>query len=120
VIAFTDKVLNPGTPAVTAAAYINNFAGSAMTTLFDIDVATDKLYAQVPPNEGTLAEVGSLGVTIESNTGFDIGGQSNKAYALLTFGSSTKIYSINTTTGAATAISDFPAAAKGLVIGLGF
>ena len=120
VVAFTDKVLNPGTPAVTAAAYINNFAGSTMTTLFDIDVATGKLYSQVPPNDGTLTEVGSLGITIESNTGFDIGGQSNKAYALLTVGSTTKIYSINTTTGAATALTDFPVAGKGLAIGLGF
>jgi Domain of unknown function (DUF4394) len=120
VIAFTDKILNPGTPAVTAAAYINNFAGSTMTTLFDIDVNTDKLYTQAPPNDGTLAEVGSLGINAESNTGFDIGGQSNKAYALLTVGSTAKIYSINTNTGAATAIAGFPASAKGLAIGLGF
>lgn len=120
VVAFTDGVLKPGTPDVTAAAYTNNFAGSTMTTLFDIDVTTDKLYSQVPPNDGTLVEVGSLGISVESNTGFDIGGQSNRAYAILTVGSTTKIYSINTMTGAATAISDFPVSGKGLAIGLGF
>jgi hypothetical protein len=120
VVAFADAALNPGTPVVTAAAYTNNFAGATMTTLFDIDVMTDKLYIQAPPNNGTLAEVGSLGINAEANTGFDIGGQSNKAYALLTVGSTTKIYSINTSTGAATAIADFPVTGKGLAIGLGF
>ena len=120
VVAFTDGSLNPGSPAVTAVAYTNNFAGSTATSLFDIDVATDKLYTQAPPNDGTLAEVGSLGINVDDNTGFDIGGLSNKGYALLSTGSTSKIYSINTTSGKATAIASFPVSGKGLAVGLGF
>ena len=52
--------------------------------------------------------------------GIDIGGTSNKAYALLTVSGTTRIYSINLTTGAATQVSAFPNAARGFAIGLGF
>ncbi len=120
VIAFADMNLNPGTPGVSAAAYSNNFAGSTATVLYDIDCSTDKLYRQIPPNDGKLEEIGALGIGIESNNGFDIGGQSNTAYALLTVGSTTKIYSINLGNGMATAIADAPPGAQGLAIGLGF
>lgn len=119
-IAAVDGSLNPGTPMATAAAYTNNFPGATATTLFDIDAGTDKLYIQNPPNNGTLVEVGSLGINAEANNGFDIGGTSNKAYALLRVGGTTKMYSINLTTGAATLFSDFPSHVKGLAIGLGF
>jgi hypothetical protein len=115
-----DGNLNPGTPAVSAAAYNNNFAGTTVTTLFDIDATTDKLFMQNPPNNGTLVEVGSLGINIELTNGFDIGSTSNTAMALLTVGSVTKLYSINLTTGAATALADFPAGARAFAIGLGF
>ena len=106
-IAATDAVLNPGTPMVSAAAYTNNFPGSTATVLYDIDPATDKLYMQNPPNNGTLVEVGALGVNVDDSNGFDIGGTSNNAYALLRVGGVTKIYSINITSGAATAYADF-------------
>ena len=119
-VAFVDMDLNPGTPAVSAAAYNTNMAGATATTLFDIDPATDKLYRQVPPNDGKLEEVGALGINVEANNGFDIGGQSNIAYGIFTVGSTTKIYSINLANGVATAMSDAPASAKGLAIGLGF
>ncbi len=118
--AATDAVLNPGVPMVSAVAYTNNFAGSTATVLFDIDPSTDKLYTQVPPNNGTLVEVGVLGINVETNNGFDIGGTSNKGYALLTVGSVTKIYTINLTTGAATELSTLPNTAKGFAVGLGF
>ena len=119
-VAATDLPLNPGVPAVSAAAYINNFPGATTTTLFDIDPATDKLYMQNPPNNGTLVEVGALGIDISSDNGFDIGGTSNKAYALVTVGGTTKIYTINLTTGAATEAATFPNAARGFAVGLGF
>lgn len=115
-----DGNLNPGTPAVSAAAYTNNFAGATATSLFVIDATTDKLYLQNPPNNGTLVEIGSLGINVELANGFDIGGTSNMAYALLTVGGATKVYSINLSTGAATAVADFPAAARALAIGTGF
>ncbi len=119
-IAAVDLALNPGTPNISAAAYTNSFAGATSTTLFDVDVTTDKLYSQIPPNDGGLVEIGTLGVDVQSSNGFDIGGASGKAYALFTVGSTTKLYTINLTTGVATAIADFPVAARSLAIGLGF
>lgn len=119
-IAAMDATLNPGTPMVSAAAYTNNFAGATVTALLVIDPSTDKLYTQTPPNNGTLVEVGNLGINVEADNGFDIGGMSNIAYGLFTVGATTKIYSINITTGAATAVADFPGMAKGFAVGLGF
>lgn len=120
VVSAVDGPINPGTPMISAAAYTNNFPGATTTTLYDIDAGTDKLYIQNPPNNGTLVEVGALGINVELNNGFDIGGTSNKAYALLRVGGSTKMYAINLTTGAATLFSEFPSNVRGLAIGLGF
>jgi hypothetical protein len=118
--AAVDAALAPGTPVVNAAAYTNNFAGSTVTVLYDIDSQTDKVYRQDPPNNGTLVEVGALGVNADASNGFDIGGTSGTAYALLTVSGVTKIYTINLTTGAATAGATFPQAVKGFTLGLGF
>ncbi|WP_298224487.1 DUF4394 domain-containing protein [Flavobacterium sp.] len=121
VLAATDTALNPGTPNVTAVAYLNNFPGTTATSLFDIDTTTDMLYLQNPPNNGTLTSVGSLGVNASASNGFDIGGTSNNAYALLTVGGNNGIYSINTMTGTATQLAAFPSATvKGFAVGLGF
>jgi hypothetical protein len=123
-LAATDTDLSPGTPAVSAAAYNNNQAGSTSTTLYAIDPSTDKLYtvggigASPSPNGGVLMEVGALGINVDGNNGFDISGTDNKAYALLTVGSATKLYSINLTTGAATAVGDFTGPVKGLAVNL--
>ena len=84
VIAATDGNINPGTPSVSAVAYTNNFAGATTTTLYDLDHVMDKLYTQVPPNDGTLILTGSLGTDVDGGNGFDIGGASNIGYALLT------------------------------------
>lgn len=119
-IAAIDGAINPGTPALSSAAYTNNFAGATATTLFVIDHMTDKLYQQNPPNNGTLVETGSLGIDISSANGFDIGSMSQKAYLMATVSGSTKIYTINTTTGTATALSTFPNATKAFSVGLGF
>lgn len=119
-VAAVDAALNPGTPAITAAAYINNFAGATTTTLFDIDTNTDKLYRQDPPNNGTLVEIGGLGIDADAANGFDIGGMSGKAWAILKSGTANKIYSINLSTGAATSLVDFPKTVKGFAVGLGF
>ena len=118
--AANDGTLNPGTPAISAAGYTNSFAGTTTTSLFVIDATTDKLYLQNPPNAGTLVEIGSLGVNITAANGFDIGGTSNLAYALLTVGTTTRIYQINLTTGAAIAVDSFTGLAGGFAVGLGF
>ena len=85
-----------------------------------IDPVTDKLYIQNPPNNGTLVEVGALGINIDTDNGFDIGGTSNIAYGLFSVGTTTKIYTVNLTTGAATVMTDFPGLTKGFAVGLGF
>ncbi len=119
-IAAVDLPLNPGTPAVSAAAYTNNFAGTTSTTLFVIDATTDKLYIQTPPNNGTLVEVGALGINIGADNGFDIGGNTGKAYGLFSIGALTKLYTLDLTTGLVTGQVDFAGAARGFAVGLGF
>ena len=119
-VAAVDLPLNPGTLGVSAAAYTNNFAGAATTSLYVIDANTDKLYIQTPPNNGTLVEVGSLGINITADNGFDIGGRSGKAYGVFSIGSLTKLYTLDLTTGLAVGQVDFPAGARGFTVGLGF
>jgi hypothetical protein len=116
----TDAPLNPGTPAVSAAAYTNNFAGTTSTQLFVIDFNNDKLFLQSPPNNGTLAQIGALGINVDAANGFDIGGTSNMAYGLFTSGSSTQLYSINLSSGSAKSKREFTGTVNGLAIGLGF
>lgn len=82
-VAATDGSINPAGSTVTAVAYTNSFAGAATTTLYDIDVETDKLYMQVPPNNGTLVAVGSLGVQAVGEAGFDISPDNSVAIAAL-------------------------------------
>ncbi len=114
-----DGSLKPGTPAVTAVAYSNNFAGATTTMLFDIDVMTDKLFLQSPPNDGGLVEVGKLNFNVDAVGGFDIGGTSGMAWAVLSSDNRARLFTINTTTGAATVKTNFPIV-NGLAIGLGF
>ncbi len=119
-IAAVDGSLNPGTPAVAAAAYTNNFAGATSTVLFVIDHMSDKLFTQDPPNNGTLVERGALGINIEAANGFDIGSSSGKAYGIFTVGGTSSLYNVNLTTGAATKVVDLPKGARGFTVGLGF
>ncbi|MBB1194802.1 hypothetical protein DNC80_14120 [Flavobacterium sp. SOK18b] len=115
-----DGNLNPGTPAVTAGAYTNNIAGATTTVLFVIDSQTDTLFRQDPPNNGTLVSIGSLGINVDADSGFDIGGNSATAFALLKVNNVTSVYSINLTTGAATKITDVNVQATAMAVGLGF
>ncbi|PIF47576.1 uncharacterized protein DUF4394 [Chryseobacterium sp. 52] len=119
-ITAVDTTINPAGAMISAAAYTNNFAGTTATTLFVIDHNTDKLYQQNPPNNGTLVETGSLGINITNANGFDIGSVSQKAYLMATVGTATKLYTVNTTSGAATSISDYPNTVKAFAVGLGF
>ncbi len=96
--AATDMAMNPGTPSVSEVAYTNNSAGVTMTALYDIDVATDKLYIQNPPNNGTLVEVGDLGVNAEGAAGFDIT-DNNLAYSVLKVGGKSRLYVVNLSSG---------------------
>ncbi len=98
-----------GPASVVAAAYSNSFAGTTTTTLFDLDATTDVLARQVPPNDGTLVNVGALGVDIAaSGAAFDIGGGGSAAYAALRSGAAGpfSLYSVNLTTGVAALIGN--------------
>ena len=73
-----DTNLNPGMPQVVAAGYENSsfsFVQPLATTLHVVDAATDTLFTQTPPNNGTLINPRKLrGVDVGLNTGFDIAG----------------------------------------------
>ena len=114
VVAAVDGNINPGNPAVVAVAYTNSFAGATSTTLYDIDVASNKLYKQIPPNNGTLELVGSLGIEAGGEAGFDIAADNSIAIAVLfgrgeeeggmeeSPGNKFRFYTINLQTGEAT------------------
>jgi Domain of unknown function (DUF4394) len=99
---------------IVAAAYSNNFAGATVTTLYELNAATDSLVRQggldgpPSPNGGVITTIGSLGVDI-SNGGFDISGNDGTAYAVLTTGngSGSGLYTIDLTTGQATLVGEF-------------
>jgi len=115
-----DGSISLGTAAISGSAYTNNFAGTTSTVLFDIDATGDRLYKQDPPNAGTLVDVGPLGVNVEANSGFDIGGTSGVAYGIFMVGGVQKLYTVNLTTGAATAGATISTAVRGFTLGLGF
>ena len=100
----TDSALNPGN--VVAAAYSNNFVGATTTTLYDIDSAAGTLRIQNPPDSGTLVTVGSLalGTNLNEAIGFDIAGEDGVAYATITTGGISRLYTVNLATGAATLV----------------
>ena len=116
-----DGPINGGALGVDAVAYTNNNPNNgAVTTLYALDAASNKLFIQNPPNFGT--ETAGQTVTLGGNTldfttigGFDIQTGVNapassspvptgSASAILNVGGTTGLYSINLVTGAATLI----------------
>lgn len=107
---FSDGAITGFTPAPAAAAYTNAFGAAdpmRTTQLFVIDAASDRLYLQSPPNDGTLADVGALGVAIDGVGGFDIAGADTALAALTPTGGSAALYTVNLSTGAATLVGAF-------------
>lgn len=98
-----DGNLNGAATGADAAGYINNVATATTTTLFVIDSISNALYAQNPPNAGTLVAVGPLGVDPNAVMGFDVS-STGLGFAALQVGGISGLYSINTATGAATAV----------------
>ncbi|KFI07650.1 DUF4394 domain-containing protein [Massilia sp. BSC265] len=103
----TDGNINGGAAntAVTGSAYTNSFAGTTSTTLYALDSATDTLYVQNPPNDGTLATPVGLGVDAGAVNGFDIDGRTNVGYAVMTVAGARVLHtiSLSATANAATA-----------------
>ncbi|WP_129642174.1 DUF4394 domain-containing protein [Peristeroidobacter agariperforans] len=117
---FTDDQLNPSGSSVTAAAYTNSFAGTGTSTLYVIDTANDRLMIQgrapSTPIAGDLQVVGPLGIAgdVQTLAGLDINAINNNAFAALNVGTATTsdLYSINLTTGAATRIGPIGSTAR--------
>jgi Domain of unknown function (DUF4394)/Calx-beta domain len=102
-LVLTDADINPGTPAIVAVGYTNAYPGASMTTLYDYNYTDDSLYIQNPPNNGTLTVVGPslITATAQDNVGLDIAADANAAFLDATLGVTTRLYSVNLGTGAA-------------------
>ncbi len=93
-------------------AYSNNFSGASQTVAYGIEISPGKdalLVALAPPNSGLIHTIGSVvNFPVTEEVGFDIAPVSGTAYAALKIASpnitSSGLYSINLTTGAATSI----------------
>lgn len=109
----TDTNLSPA-GNIVAAAYSNNVAGAATTTLYGIDSASGNLVligglnGTPSPNGGAVTVVGSLGLGTNiggSGVDFDISGATGTAYATI----NRQLYTINLATGAATFVGSIAA-----------
>ncbi len=102
----TDGAINRAAPAtVVAGAYSNSFAGTTATDLFDLEGNANVLARQVPPNDGTLVNVGALGVPLNGQGAVDIAGGANGLVLAALRPVATgpfNLYTISLTTGAAT------------------
>lgn len=103
----TDGVINRAgvSPLVAGGAYGNSFAGTRSTVLYDLDAASSVLAQQVPPNDGTLVNVGALAVPFSGAASMDIaGGANGLVLAALRTGATGPytLYTVSLTTGAAT------------------
>ena len=100
----TDKNLNPGTPQVVGAGYTNSSFSADKpdaTQLFVVDAATDQLFLQNLPNDGTLTMGKRLRVDVGQQTGFDIAGADNTGYLATSTPRSrgSNLYRVDVTTG---------------------
>jgi Domain of unknown function (DUF4394) len=98
IFSFAAADVNAGAnPNLASAAYLNNFVGGGTTTLFSVDADLDVLLSHSgAPQFSTLNTIGSLGVNIGMDTGFDIVGATNMAF----LSSGQNLYSVNLGTGA--------------------
>ncbi len=88
--AVVDGSLKPGTPFVVGSAYSNNKAGARSTTLYGIDLFSQKLVKQ--GSNGSLVPVGSLRVNASGEVGFDIAPDQNVVLASMSVAGSNKAY----------------------------
>jgi Domain of unknown function (DUF4394) len=97
-----DADLNPGMPQVVAAGYENSsfsFNQPAATTLHVVDAASDTLFTQNPPNNGTLTNPRNLRIDVGLNTGFDVAGANNIGYLTDQSRRGTELYTVDLPTG---------------------
>ena len=96
-----------GSPEV-AVSYTNSAAGTqpgGTTTLFGILAGADSLVSHAgAPGFQTLTTVGALGFDTSTAAGLDFFGADNKAVAILTTAGVANLYTVNSTSGAATLV----------------
>ncbi|MBA3396668.1 MAG: DUF4394 domain-containing protein [Deltaproteobacteria bacterium] len=97
----TDAVINGTSMGYTALAHNNNIAPACRTTLYAIDIATNRFVTQTP-NTGVAVGVGGLGFAATAVGGFDLvtgADGKNLAVALLTVDGVTGSYAIDLGSG---------------------
>ena len=98
-----DADLNPGMPQVVAAGYENSsfsFTQPTATKLHVVDAASDTLFTQDPPNNGTLTNPRKLRVDVGLNAGFDIAGDDNMGFlSNAKSGRGSELYTVDVATG---------------------
>jgi len=119
------NAVGPDATGVTGSAYTNNdLDPSTGTTLYALDSNLDQVDIQSPPNDGTLASTGKLGVDAAISVGFDIYSTIREGVtvnvqslaSLQTASGVSSFYSINLPTGKATSRGNFSSRNK--VIGI--
>ncbi len=108
------NAVGPNAMLVTGSAYTNNdLSATTATTLYALDTQQDQVVLQSPPNDGTLAATGKLGIDSGAETGFDIySGMRSGTQALASIAGGdgkSSLYSIDLPTGKATLRGVFPA-----------
>lgn len=120
---FIDAAIPTG---IAESAYTNSFSTTCQTDLYHIN-ATQLLLSAAPNGVATSAGaggrlVGSLGVTADANSGFDIrtaaAGTRNVLTAALRVGGTYGLYTISTDTGAATNVGAIGGIGTDNVLGL--
>ncbi|MGB4849298.1 MAG: DUF4394 domain-containing protein [Saprospiraceae bacterium] len=76
-VAAVDADINPPGAAINAVAYSRTASAGRTFPLYDIDAARGVLLRQDPPNNGLVTMIGSLGLVISGEGGFDIGSANN-------------------------------------------
>ncbi len=111
--------LSPASAGVTAISYTNGFAGTQTNTLYLLDTTNNRLLTTPGgATGGVLANVGSFNIPddVQAVAGFEINAVNNSAFAALQVGtnagSSSDLYSISLTNGAATRIGTIGANAR--------
>jgi uncharacterized protein DUF4394 len=117
-----DMNINPGMPQVVGSAYTNssfNATKPTATTLYAVDAASDRLFIQNPPNNGTLTMGQRLGIDVGPNAGFDIAGTDNVGF--LTNAVSrrgTTLYTVDVQTGKTKSLGRIGGSKRLVVTGL--
>jgi hypothetical protein len=99
---------------VAGAAYSNNVAGAATTTLYGLEAAQDYLVIVNPPNAGTLNSVAaSTPAGFQGDIGLDISGSTGIAYVL---NSSNTINTIDLATADMSTLTIIPGSARDIAV----